>query len=458
MKKLWVTVIIIFIVCFSVFAEVDKPRLLFGTGNDKFTYGISKNDDDQLSYSGIIEFDFEKYRIKLDMNAFTDRGSYYDGDFRNGRLDAMLFSTLVENKIKINDYLDFKFNRTFGLGMTGKFHFDFVQNLHHRNVGVEPVNIPYDWDMIKVAPIIGLDAGLGLHIYDFDASLMASYENILFFTSSLKASLDLSLFNAFDFQVGYKHGTNDSSSLTMESVVKSQNGPFINLSIGSSPITLSWQFYPSSRFGYGSFLFDVMPLYSSSDWKSSELYLDLSKSQLYGMELLNAYARVPFNDKFQYVFGVSYVSGFPENTVSDNNNRIQRNYGLYEAGIYYSPVQWYVSPYFQAQIGFGAFQLTYLNNTKQDRSDDVALPTKITLSSDVRVGLEMIPEGFVSFGNTSYEVQVFAGMHMFPWYKKLGDLLKLDNCHPADWKPSFCSPYWGIGVSVGIDIPEINGF
>lgn len=453
MKKFGLVVFILFVLSVSVFADVDKPRLNFGFGNDKFTYGISKNDDDQLTYSGYINFDFDRYIIDLNMEAYTDRGSYVDGKFRNGRLDGVFLNTTFQQHYDINEYLTINANRKIGLGMTGMFYFDFVQNFHHKNVGVEPVHIPYDWEDIKIAPTYGLTLGLNTHIGYLNFELDASYENTIYFISTKKGSLTVSFLDLASLEVGYQRGKNFSKSLTMDSVISSQKGMYLDLQLDTTPVRMEWKFYPGSGFGFGKFSVEALSLYRATEWKGTDIYIDHSFSSLYNMELLNASARVPLGEKLSYVFSISYVSGFPKDTDEDDS-RTQRNYALYEAGLCYTPFQWYVSPFVQFQAGCGSFQVTFLNNTKHDRSDDYSLPTKAAAVADFRFGFELLPEGFVTFGNTSFKVQLFSGTHIVPWRKQLTELLRQDRCHLADYTPTFLSQYFGVGVSIGVDVPE----
>lgn len=445
MKK-GLVVALILIVSFWLFAYADSPRLYFGSGNDKFTYGISKNADDQLTYSGLIEFDFDRYIIELDMNAYTDRGTEVAGETHTGRLDGVFLTTTFQRNYKLKNYLSLDIDRKIGLGMTGKFYFDFVQNFHHRNVGVDVVQLPYDWAEIKITPVYGLNIGLNADIGQLRYRVAGSFDSTIFFTTKLDASVGISFLNLLSFDLGYSAAKNKSDSLTMQSVVDSQSGLYMNISINASPLRVDWQFYPLTEFGYGTFSIDSFQLFKKATWKESDAYIDYGISEFYGMELLNAAARVPLNDKFSYLLSVGYVSGFPKD--GDVNNRIQRNYAMYEVGINYTPVQWYITPFAQLQMGIGYYQLDFLNNMSKSTS------AKVTYVAEFRYGFSVLPEYFVSFANTSYRLQLFGGVHFIPHKDKIAPILTQDGYHSEDWQPTMLSPYFGVGVSVGIDVPR----
>lgn len=57
-------------------------NILLMTGNDKFNYGISRNDDDQLSYSFDFKVESPLWYLQFDANGFTDRGYREGWDMR----------------------------------------------------------------------------------------------------------------------------------------------------------------------------------------------------------------------------------------------------------------------------------------------------------------------------------------------------------------------------------------
>ena len=49
-------------------------RILLGTGNDMWTMGLSRNDDDQLSYSALFSIEFKNAYLNAEFQGITNRG------------------------------------------------------------------------------------------------------------------------------------------------------------------------------------------------------------------------------------------------------------------------------------------------------------------------------------------------------------------------------------------------
>ena len=139
---------------------VPDHVLLF-TGNDKFNYGISRNDDDQMSYSFDMQIEAPVWYLRFDANGFTNRGWREGWDMRDqskpfdpgasvvrGRFDSL--ETVVGLKLRLveNDFYLHLYPEV-GFSLVGNYGWEWGQNAIHRLLGIHIVDLPYDNDGAK---------------------------------------------------------------------------------------------------------------------------------------------------------------------------------------------------------------------------------------------------------------------------------------------------------------------
>ncbi|MBQ6672451.1 MAG: hypothetical protein IJM73_04450, partial [Spirochaetales bacterium] len=169
------------------------------TGNDLFNYGISRNDDDQLSYSFDFQLEAPLWYLRFDANGITNRGWRDGWDMRDyskpytpgapverGRYDSL--ETVTGLKLRpVEDSVYVHLYPEAGFALVGNYGWEWGQNAIHKAAGIHEVDLPYDkGGEKKVLPMLGLRANIGYKFFNFQRTNLigeveASTKNIIGF-------------------------------------------------------------------------------------------------------------------------------------------------------------------------------------------------------------------------------------------------------------------------------------
>lgn len=141
MKKIIPLLILtLLIICVSpVFAGRDEDfSVMYGIGNDSFTRGLSRNEDDFKSFGLYMDYEFDDYNIYVDLDAYT----YKEEGHRHDLLTIGVFRSFVFDDFY---YLD----AGLGLQVMGKLGGQSMQNNLHRLTNITEVFLPYESDDYK---------------------------------------------------------------------------------------------------------------------------------------------------------------------------------------------------------------------------------------------------------------------------------------------------------------------
>lgn len=437
MKKI-ASLIIMTLVCALAIA---KAMVFIGTGNDKFTNGLSHNDDDYLSYSFNSEVLYNNWNIKLDVEAYTNRGLNSE---IHGRLDEISLIGFYQFNIPLNESFLLSLSPIGGIGATGDFYLDKVQNFNHKIVNVDPVDLVYDWSHVFFHPVFGVEGELAFNFEEFLIKLNASYKNTFELVAEKNIKLSTEFMDCLDFSVGYTANENQSDSTTIDSSIDKMNGLNIGLTIDFDPIYATWVMYPSSMYGFGTYGFNITSLFGKPTWRRTDLFYKLGISNFSDMELISTGVSIPYTDILSSTIEINYVSGFPENQEAASV-RSQRNYALYTLGLDFRPFEWLISPYASLKAGCGVFEIEHLSIPE-------VFPPKVVFVTDLRLGVDIMSEGLMIIGNSSLQLELYGGAKVIPSHAELTEYLKNDKYHNySDWKLKLFNWYFGCGLRIGLD-------
>lgn len=502
MKKS-VLFILILIVSASVLFSSDNPWAVksfkFGLGNDKYAYGLSRNDDDQLSYSEHFTIAAERWYAQVDLDGITNRGwktgwdikdsskiDNNEDDFYNGRID------LTEVKIGYNYTHDFpslfslRVSPETGFFLSGYTGYDFFQNTVHKISKIQTVHLPYDRDDITFSYYLGLDVELYTNFYKLESSTLAlslggKVYHAFGFESGEKINSTLTLYNDYSEILALTLGMNwtqeHNSSPTMELYSRYINSPYAGYTINTGFFALNYYTELTNHFGYAVLSFDFMSLFHPTIWKENDVYFSMGFCNMMGLTYCDQELNWPIGNNLSIVFKNRYVAGYPVSKGFEKNAdlskipRIKQGHSMNTIGLEYEIVipalkNW-LTPYVSLSLGYMRWDITMLVNmikssinpsyTLGFRNNDNGPDYSFVV--DAEAGLTIIPEGLVSFNSTSFTLSVFGGCAFVTGehvagYRKVAetrDETKLNEGDSSDIRNNFL-PRWGLTLNFGFDI------
>lgn len=453
MKKIR-SILLLLLVLLPVFA--DNPwavnSIKLGLGNDKWAYGLSRNDDDQLSYSEHLAIESDRWFIRADLDGITNRGwrtgwdimdpTVQDLDYQNhfyhGRIDyALLNAGFKWNAFSLR-FFNIYIEPSFGVAAAGYMHFDYLQNLIHKISKIHPVDLPYDWGTaLKFYPYQSLLVSNNFHIYNFEKSFLSlgidAYAEASYgFSSSEHILGRLSLQNEYSTylsaSIGYMASQSWTDSSTMELYNRYINGPFAEVIINAGFVSVDYYTFLRNHFGYGRFTVDVMKIFEPSTWVQSDVFYSLGISRMLNITFNETEVGVPVLDtglsvilKNRYVAGYPIDSAYEESSDPSHAARLKRAFTSATLGVKYaypiSALKNWLTPYAELSAGMAYWRHDYLfnmNNTFGEGDYDLGVPSISTTPAysfiiDAEIGLTLLPEGVIRMGNTTLQISAFAG-------------------------------------------------
>ena len=149
-RTLIITVVFsLFIIrAFSIDLQKNDLRIFAATANDKFSYGLSQNKDDQLTAAAELHFNLPYFFIDLYDNSITNRS------FPGGRYDELILKGGTHFILFKNHNYNISLKPEAGFCILGNFGMGIAQNLNHKLSCVDEVNLDYEHFSNPFAPII----------------------------------------------------------------------------------------------------------------------------------------------------------------------------------------------------------------------------------------------------------------------------------------------------------------
>ncbi len=494
MKKALLFVVLLVSVL-SIYASSSPwalSSIKLGLGNDKYAYGLSRNDDDQLSYSEHITLAGEKWYVKANLNGITNRGWKTGWDIKDpgvkdedenhwydGRIDVTEIITGYNYTHEFSSLVSLRVSPETGFFLSGYTGYDFLQNTVHKLSGIHSVNIKYDYDDVRFHYYLGGNVTGYFNLCRLPSSYLslavtAEAYHAFGFESDEKLTATLAVNNDYTDILSLSFGWNwvqeHNSSATMELYSRYINGPYFAYSINTGFFSLDYFTEATNHFGYAVLSFDIMSVFKPTIWEENNFFISMGFSKLIGLTFQDQELNYPITDNWSVVLRNRYVAGYPTDRsaeLSDDPNkvvRLKQGHAMDTLGFEFScPIEalgnW-ITPYVSVSLGYMRWDLTELNNMVRGFS----LPS-LSISftdgryghsfvADIESGITLVPEGLVSFNSCSLTASVFGGLSYVTgdfvgdyrvWSEKRADL----DTH--GWKDNFLFR-WGLSLNFGFDI------
>ncbi len=516
MRKVFALVLCI-LVSASLFAfdfidEFKDPKsympdhISLTTGNDKFNNGISRNDDDQFSYSFGLQVEAPLWYMHFDANGITNRGWRDGWDMRDydtpftpgasvyrGRYDSI--ETVVGLRLRpIEDRFYLHVYPDVGFALVGDYGWEIGQNVVHRIAKIREVDLPYDNDGAKnVFMMADGRVNAGFKFISFPktnliAEVEASSKNILGFQTENqilgRVSISTKTHDLLGFHFGYMYSAalGDYQSATRDLYIRYLNGFRFGFTVDTGIIFIKYTATPETNFGYGYVGINALGFFEPRTWEESDASLRLSLARLYGSNYYYISVGVPVSDHFDIVIKNAFLGGNPlsasEERASDLTmyERLKRDYSSGSLGIRYNLpglFKGYVLPYVELSAGLQVFEVYSLyNQLDDDYLFGAEIPSSYWFEGtthfmllNLEGGANILPENLLVFQDSSFQLDVFGGVNFIiggetselSIYRNIHKFWEADGTEEINyladlgWKARFI-PYFGIGLKIGFDL------
>lgn len=465
MKRKLLTLLLLILAVSAVFADGNPwvpNRVLLGVGNDKWTYGFSRNDDDQLSWSENFRIEADNWFLRVDMDGITNRGwrpawsvtsneATENSTFYSGRIDyTSILLGFKWNAVEAGRYSMY-IEPGLGLAIGGNTNYVFFQNLIHRMGGIREVDLTYDTgSAFYFYPMQSLLINNSVRAFDFedssfkvgiDAYAEVSYGFMSNETASLKLSFQKGNLEYFSASIGYWATQNwtdfsvepTKGYSTMELYAKYINGPYVDVTVDTGFFYLKYYTFLQNHYGYGLMLFDAMKFFQKSSWKESDFTFSYGSARILGKKFTEVEFEFGNWNGLSAIIKTKYVAGDPidkdaeELNIPDTYYRIKLAYSFYTAGIKYSyPLSFtkdWIEPYAKVSLGVSTWDIiTLLNTLTSDFNFDTFfsvfgpsenLGRSYAFVGDIELGLTLLPEGLIKLGNSTVQLSLYGGASFF---------------------------------------------
>lgn len=498
MKKL-ICSLLVFIVAFGLFASAAPSlgdgrswipeSVLIGTGNDKWAFGLSRNNDDQLSYSGNIRVEAPVWDLILDLNGYTNRGwkdAWYtgksdatDAGFYQNRYDTIDLAFALRWFPFSTDHWQMEVSPRIGFLMAGNYGFVWFQNLVHKLGHIHLVDLPYEKGNIfapKFSAELSFSGFWGLPIErekttNYGASVFFNTENNIGFETSQHVGLELFLERDSEklltLSFGYIWYQQYTDWKTQELTLRFQQGPRLGFTVNAGVVSVDYWHALKSTDGYTVYSIDVMAFFQKSSWKENDLLITMANSYFMkdNYRTLEFQKRL-FDSRWSVLATNRYIAGNPTNakveqtTDPDQLSRLKKGFSIWTVGVKYEvPDSWskgWCTPFVSLNLGFEHWELTELKNMIHTATEPWEVSSEYTFIMDAEIGVSLVPEGLLKAGNASYRLLVSGGLSWIPQADKVAYILNANNLiglYPGKIeKVRYFIPRLTVGLQIGFDL------
>lgn len=439
-----------------------------GMGNDRWTYGLSRNDDDHLTYSFNILIEAPFYFFKTDINSYTNRGwkdawpNNEDSDpshFYKGRYDALDSQVGINFNLLDNSYLALSFKPKLGISVFGNIGLQEAQNVWHRFIKIPQVVLPYDGENI-VSPYLGAELDFSLKLFDFlHLNLGFESNNYIMFEYSQGLTTKLRFYsqniNYLSLGVEYWFYQNGTTWKTQSLINEWIRGFRFTTNLKLGPLHISYMKALSYTQGSTILFFNIMDFFAPITWKEDDIYFSQGLVKLMGQSYhYIAFEKAIGDSNFAIIETIKYTPGNPPKDRL-KNNRLKRMYTSVLLGAkYYLPSAWskdWVNFFLSASLGFENFNTVVLYNM----DPSATLPGEKVCNDylflmDVQLGFDLFPDTLLLAQNISINGSILTGCHIYPDYNKLTALVNAGMSKTKAYKAF--QPYIGVVLKVGLDL------
>ena len=447
---------------FSLEIQKNNLRVFVGTGNDKFSNSISQNKDDQLTATTEIHAIFPYLFLDINLNSITNRGyksKLTDSQtFTSGRYDELFIKTGTTVNLLNDSGFSIDFIPEAGFGFLGNFGMELAQNANHKMSKVDKVELKYEKFSKPFIPIINSKISFSYTPVEFIKTHFSfASNNSIFYTTEQDITLGAVVGNKTKFNLfaGYNWNQTHNESQTLKILKNTMQGFNYGFNLDTGFAKFDYITYTVSRFGIGTISIDFMGL-KAHNWQQSDIHYFTGVSHIIGTEFLENQLQSKTYHNFSFYFNNKYVSGFKTNTVNPSEYRYERDYIINTAGIKYEyPLaftQNWFTPYIELGTGIATFGLQKLaNQIPEAEFNSYKYETKNFWEMEANIGFDIVPQGMLNFGNSTYSMTVYAGTLIIPEYKKAGAQIKQDTYRTGDWTLKAFEIQYGFMIHMGLD-------
>ena len=447
---------------FSLEIQKNEPRLFAVSANDKFTYDISQNKDDQLTATAELHFILPYFFIDISDNSITNRGYKTNTadpkTFSNGRYDELLIKAGTHINLYETPSFKFTFTPQAGFCLLGNFGMGIAQNMNHQMNCIDEVQLKYEKFARPFAPLLNAQVSVSYNPLDFlKLTLNLDSNNAFFYTTDQSISAGVTLGSKITFNIftGYTWNQTHAASTTLKVYKNATNGFNYGFNLDTGLIRLDFIAYQKSRYGLGSICMDFLS-FKNHNWEQTDLSFYTGVSYLINTEFLETQVESKIFENLSVYVNNKYVSGFKRNKVNPSAYRYERDYQTITAGIKYEQpldfLQNWITPYVEVGTGLAAFGLQKLAyHLPHENYKVYKYNTKAFWQMEANVGLDIIPQGLLNFGSACYSLTLYAGTIFIPQNKKAGAHIKQDTYRATGWQLKPFEFECGFNVHIGLD-------
>lgn len=199
MKKHYILLIALMLILVLIpvsASEDDRLTVSFGTGNDYFTRGLSRDEDDFRTYGIYLNAFWKDYNFFADLDVFTFREQGYRYD---------ILSIGASKKFVFDNF--YIVNAGLGLQLKGPLAGEFFQNKLHEIRKIHPVYLTYDPGNIHFSARAQLRAFLNTTISPY-IEARTGFDAFVAAGARLKTGKNSNLYLTYSYDIFGTHGLN----------------------------------------------------------------------------------------------------------------------------------------------------------------------------------------------------------------------------------------------------------
>lgn len=449
MKKL--KFVLISLLCSTALCA-SPVSLELGLGNDIWTFGISQNNDDGLSFSSHLTYNDTRFSTQLSYAGITNRGCKIGDEFVSGRYDIIALDFIYDDLQYDSENFVFTFKPSIGFSVAGNLGLDKVQNFVHISGELNTVSLPYEEGYIY-SPRLGFLSEVG-YAFPFESksrstlSLGVKYLSALMLASERYAYVNFAITSAdkpvLNFTFGYESIKGYTSWSTQKLYHYIADGYYGSFNFRFGALAIDYKTFFKSRVGYCTYSCNLLSFANKSTFKEADLYYTV----LFTMLLNKNYHESEFMKEIR---DTNFYLGVANRYFSASHLKsVDRETGAatsYCAKCMYAYDLKWLTPFVSLGLGFTNFSfVTYSDPTSEHIYD---IDTAFTFSSDISIGLKLLPETFLTWDNVAYSLLLKGGVVINPDENVSRKYL---SPYTPSWPNFSFLPYFSIGGVIAIDL------
>ena len=425
MRRLLLLLIVVIVILPLYSFSIQDSRILIGTGNDKLSLGISKNDDDGLSFDFSFRLQTGFLRLDVVSYSYTDR-------IQKTRFDRLHAECMLFHDWKLTDRISLEAGASIGFNYIGNLNLETIQNINHRLKGINQVHFRYP-EKDSFALYADLPVSVSLGFSDQFKAVMAVSPNLNGWEPGIDAEVALH-YSLAEINLQYLRG-------------EWRVGAAADFGI----VSLGYIKDLQSSFGYGFVQLDAMGLFREKTWRRSDVLMAIGLEETDTFEFIVNRIVVPVHDRFSIVAVNKYTSGFPGSKRIPQDTRVQRNHVQFAAGCSFiiHDLRW-ARPFAELDAGLAVWQTDFIYTDGRERVAEEALLTPFV---QTMAGIDILPQDLLVFDSSSLTVEFAVGIAYYFDSDRITSYVRKDYYHRSDYNFNAWNTFIHLGINIGFDSP-----